>query len=605
MSTTLASPERADSPVTGALQQPNPEPGHQEVKAWLLRAGATRLGHAHARSLCEHLLSTRQILARWSLPVWIQNAGALHSVYSTDVYKRQLIPLSERSSVRSFIGSRAQRAVFLFCTLPRQGLFSALERRGDSEDTAEDLVVKSNAGNAQERLSQEDVDALLLVHMANEAEQAQAADSSPGMWLERVSRMAGYVSASVSLPPFLKSGNRRLSREQEEHARASYLGGLKALQAGDLEESSRQFALSSGDCPVWAEPTIWRAYLALQEADFASALQLTAEAKRQISSVGVAWDKRLTFREWMWLACALERLARGESARAFSAQHGRRFASLTARFELGEITTSGLPTHVVAASSAQDTAQTTAAQDASSSSLLDKRFQQYMSSFADNSANPRMFHYPSLPSQPFFQSDTFPIVVDLEANFAQIRDEVSALDETAFHPESEKSIRRSGMWKVFMLYERGRKQTKNCELCPTVTRIIERHDTLRTLAGLMYVSRMNPHTDIQAHRGPTNMRLRCHLGIQVPDGDCVIKVGGQVRRWEESKCLVFDDYYQHEAWNHTDQLRTVLILDIWHPGLSRSEVQLLEGLHRYVMAQTQSLNNYWNSNEKARKQNYD
>ena len=121
----------------------------------------------------------------------------------------------------------------------------------------------------------------------------------------------------------------------------------------------------------------------------------------------------------------------------------------------------------------------------------------------------------------------------------------------------------------------------------------------------MYVSRMSPHTAIQAHRGPTNMRLRCHLGIQVPSGDCAIKVGEEVRYWAEGECLVFDDYYQHEAWNHTAETRTVVILDIWHPELSRREIQLLEGLHRYVAAQTQSLNNYWSGNEKARRQNYD
>jgi aspartyl/asparaginyl beta-hydroxylase (cupin superfamily) len=200
---------------------------------------------------------------------------------------------------------------------------------------------------------------------------------------------------------------------------------------------------------------------------------------------------------------------------------------------------------------------------------------------------------------------TFPIVVDMEANFEQIRQEVLALEDGSFHPESEKSIKRSGSWQVLMLYERGRKNQENCKLCPTITRIIERHDTVKTLAGLMYVSRMSPHTAIQAHRGPTNMRLRCHLGIQVPSGDCAIKVGEEVRYWAEGECLVFDDYYQHEAWNHTDETRTVVILDIWHPELSRREIQLLEGLHRYVAAQTQSLNNYWSGNEKARRQNYD
>ncbi len=595
MSTTLLSPsERADSLTTGA-----PGPQHQEVKAYLHRMGADRLGHAHTKSLCQHLLNTRRILARWSQPVWIQNAGALHSVYATDVYKTQLIPLSERASVRSFLGERAERTVFLFCTLPRQELFTALDRRSTATDRGATLALRSNAGSVNEKLNQEDIDSLLLIHMANEAEQAQAADGSPGIWLERLGSMARHLSAAVSPPAFLTSDRLHLSRDHEQDARAAYTSGLEALKAGDRSEAAQKLVLSSSFCPVWAEPTIWRAYLTLQAGDLWSTLELTSQARKQLSAIGVAWDKRLTLSEWIWLVCALERLAAETPGRAFSASLSRRFTSLTERFDHHESALSTGPITTVATSSPRPE------QEILTPPPSDARFHQYMSLFANNTANPRMFHYPSLPSRPFFNAETFPIVVDLEANFEQIRQEVLALDDGSFHPESEKSIKRSGSWQVLMLYERGRKNQENCNLCPTITRIIERHDTVRTLAGLMYVSRMSPHTAIQAHRGPTNMRLRCHLGIQVPGGDCAIKVGEEVRHWEEGQCLVFDDYYQHEAWNHTDQMRTVVILDIWHPELSRREIQLLEGLHRYAAAQTQSLNNYWSGNEKARRKNYD
>jgi len=595
MSTTLLSPsEQVDSPATG-----EPAPQHQEVNAWLHRMGADRLGHAHTRSLCQHLLNTRRILARWSQPVWIQNAGALHSIYATDVYKTQLIPLSERASVRSFIGLRAERTVLLFCTLPRQGFFTALDRRGTAPNRADALELRSNAGNVNEKLDQQDIDSLLLIHMANEAEQAQASDSGPGIWLERLSSMARHLSSAVSLPPFLRSGHPHPSREQEQSARDSYMKGLEALKAGDRREAARKLLLSSTACPLWAEPTIWRAYLAMQDGDLWSILELSSQARKQLSAIGVAWDKRLTFSEWTWLACALERLAAERPSRAFSAPLNRRFTSLTDRFGDPERTASAGPL------AKPETSSPHTEEDISAPPRSDERFQQYMSLFADNAANPRMFHYPSLPSRPFYKAETFPIVVDMEANFEQIRQEVLALEDGSFHSESEKSIKRSGSWQVLMLYERGRKNQENCKLCPTITRIIERHDTVKTLAGLMYVSRMSPHTAIQAHRGPTNMRLRCHLGIQVPSGDCAIKVGEEVRYWAEGECLVFDDYYQHEAWNHTDETRTVVILDVWHPELSRREIQLLEGLHRYVAAQTQSLNNYWSGNEKARRQNYD
>jgi hypothetical protein len=41
--------------------------------------------------------------------------------------------------------------------------------------------------------------------------------------------------------------------------------------------------------------------------------------------------------------------------------------------------------------------------------------------------------------------------------------------------------------------------------------------------------------------------------------------------------LVFDDSFQHEAFNdHATEPRLVLIVDVWHPDLSDAEVKLLE-----------------------------
>jgi aspartyl/asparaginyl beta-hydroxylase (cupin superfamily) len=110
---------------------------------------------------------------------------------------------------------------------------------------------------------------------------------------------------------------------------------------------------------------------------------------------------------------------------------------------------------------------------------------------------------------------------------------------------------------------------------------------------------MRATTHINPHRGPTNMRVRCHLGIKVPDGDCAIRVGGETRRWQEGRCLVFDDSLVHEAWNHTDEDRIVLIVDLWHPGLSDTEVMLLEALDNHTYSQAKRLNRYWSANAAA------
>jgi aspartyl/asparaginyl beta-hydroxylase (cupin superfamily) len=230
-----------------------------------------------------------------------------------------------------------------------------------------------------------------------------------------------------------------------------------------------------------------------------------------------------------------------------------------------------------------------------------ERFANYLTSIESCLDFGALGHYEGLTPQPFHDAAAFPIVADLENAYDAIKAEIAALDGDQFHREVER-VARSGRWSVCMLFERGRKHEDHCRSCPTLTSIIERHRTVRTIAGITYVSRMSPFTHIAPHTGPTNLRLRCHLGIQVPAGDCALRVGGIVRQWKEGRCLVFDDALEHEAWNHTSQDRTVVIIDLWHPDLTDREVHLLQGLHHYAAVQAEPLARYWAANQRARQQ---
>jgi aspartyl/asparaginyl beta-hydroxylase (cupin superfamily) len=46
---------------------------------------------------------------------------------------------------------------------------------------------------------------------------------------------------------------------------------------------------------------------------------------------------------------------------------------------------------------------------------------------------------------------------------------------------------------------------------------------------------------------------------------CRIRVDEEVFGWEEGKCVVFDDYFEHEVWNDTDEQRVVLFFDVDRP----------------------------------------
>jgi aspartate beta-hydroxylase len=221
-----------------------------------------------------------------------------------------------------------------------------------------------------------------------------------------------------------------------------------------------------------------------------------------------------------------------------------------------------------------------------------ERFHRYIDKFAETSEDTTRGRYPDLKSRPWYDTAYFPLAVYLEKNYEAIRSELLTLDSSGFQ-QAHNRIKRSGSWDVLFFYERGYRRDENCNACPVVMNGIDNNSAMRTVAGLVYLSRLRAGAHISAHRGPTNMRLRCHLGVTVPQGDCAIRVGEDVRRWQEGRCMVFDDYFEHEAWNHTENDRIVLVVDMWHPELSATEVALLNGLHQYAYSYARELNKYW------------
>jgi aspartyl/asparaginyl beta-hydroxylase (cupin superfamily) len=48
--------------------------------------------------------------------------------------------------------------------------------------------------------------------------------------------------------------------------------------------------------------------------------------------------------------------------------------------------------------------------------------------------------------------------------------------------------------------------------------------------------------------------------------------------WRPGEAFVFDDTIEHEAWNDSDELRVVLIVDLWAPALSVAERQAVAAI---------------------------
>ncbi|NJN39050.1 MAG: aspartyl/asparaginyl beta-hydroxylase domain-containing protein [Acaryochloridaceae cyanobacterium CSU_3_4] len=171
----------------------------------------------------------------------------------------------------------------------------------------------------------------------------------------------------------------------------------------------------------------------------------------------------------------------------------------------------------------------------------------------------------------FFDPQLFSWVPLLEKNWQMIRQELeqvmqyqAALPNFEELVEYDYELTKNTQWKMFAFYAYGIKAQKNCDRCPETTRLIEQIPGLKTA----FFSILLPHQQIPPHRGPYNGVLRYHLGLMVPDESsdrCGIRVGRDIRHWQAGKSLVFDDSFEHTAWNHTDQVRVVLFLDVVRP----------------------------------------
>lgn len=120
----------------------------------------------------------------------------------------------------------------------------------------------------------------------------------------------------------------------------------------------------------------------------------------------------------------------------------------------------------------------------------------------------------------------------------------------------------NGLWSVIGLAFKGQKLPMQKE-APATTELCKEVPGIFTFG----FSIMQPGCIIEPHRGYTNEVLRIHLGIYV-NSRAAINVGGIIREWEPGGLLIFDDTQIHSAWNHGEEDRVVLLLDVMRSEIS-------------------------------------
>jgi aspartate beta-hydroxylase len=201
-------------------------------------------------------------------------------------------------------------------------------------------------------------------------------------------------------------------------------------------------------------------------------------------------------------------------------------------------------------------------------------------------------HVPRLPAIPFFDKEGFPPLAMLEARTEAIREELmNVLDSPGVQPyiaydpgepvNQWQALNHSTRWSAFHLWRSGSPVEENLTRCPETAKAIAAAD-MAEIDGLCpnaLFSILAPQTRIPPHNGETNARLVAHLPLVVPDG-CRFRVGFEERQWRVGETLVFDDTIEHEARNDSEELRAVLIFDLWNPLLEPVERELVRAMAR-------------------------
>ena len=206
--------------------------------------------------------------------------------------------------------------------------------------------------------------------------------------------------------------------------------------------------------------------------------------------------------------------------------------------------------------------------------------------YANNCAG---MHFPFLPADEFFARDHFSWLGSIEAHTEAIRAELEAvlaedmgaiMPYVAMEPGTPENkwspLDHSLAWGAMHLWKDGKRDDAVCARVPHTAAAVEELP-LSDLPGrtpTVFFSLLRPGAHLPPHTGVSNVRTIIHLPLIVPPG-CGFRVGGETREWKVGEAWAFDDTIEHEAWNRSDQLRAILIFDVWNPHITPVERDLL------------------------------
>jgi aspartate beta-hydroxylase len=194
--------------------------------------------------------------------------------------------------------------------------------------------------------------------------------------------------------------------------------------------------------------------------------------------------------------------------------------------------------------------------------------------------NPYLIDLPGVPKTPYLESA---VAQALQAASATIIAEIQAgLDLSADGvPQAPlhlgAGIESTG-WTAVHFWRAGAPVAETIERFPKTAEILRglTLSQVNRVPAYAWLSILQPGTEVPTHFGASSAHVTVHLGIDVPEGNCVLDVIGEEREWKTGEAFAFMDSFAHSSWNHGDKPRVVLVVQAPHPDLSAAEVTDLQ-----------------------------
>ena len=120
---------------------------------FLKRLGTEETKHSGG-TLFDHLIGVSNILEEMGAPQHVQDAGLFHSIYGTAIFHQQTT--ADRGVIKSVIGEKAERLVYLFCILGRETNRQTEIAQISDEETRKELMLIDYA-NGEEQNSRKEL----------------------------------------------------------------------------------------------------------------------------------------------------------------------------------------------------------------------------------------------------------------------------------------------------------------------------------------------------------------------------------------------------------------------------------------------------------------